>query len=403
MFFELLTAILLGLFSGIFTGLIPGIHVNLISLLVLSASPLFLQLTTPIILSSYIISLAITHSFVDSLPSIYLGAPDEAQALNVLPGHKLLHRGEGHNAILCTLIGSYGSLIICLLFFPLIIKAMELIYPILKDIIGIILLTIATLMIFREKTIQRKVLSAYFFITAGVLGISIFSIPNLKQALFPLLSGLFGFSIIITSLLQKAVIPEQDQDIPLKLKNKSSLRSISAASSMGFIAAFLPGFGNSQAAIIANEIIGETSEEAFLTLVGGINTANMLISIATMYSIEKARNGAIVVISELMNSFSQSTVLIFLLTAITTGGLAVICSISLSKVFLKVMGKVDYRKLLLSICLFIALLTFIFDGLLGLLILTTATTLGLAAALLGVSKNHLMGCLVLPVILYFLF
>ena len=133
MFLELIIAMLFGLMSGIFTGLIPGIHVNLISILVLSFSAILLQYVSPIIVSVYILSLAISHSFLDSLPSIYLGAPDEAQALNVLPGHKLLNRGEGHNAILCTVIGSYGSLLVCLLFFVFFVKGMSFVYPLIKS------------------------------------------------------------------------------------------------------------------------------------------------------------------------------------------------------------------------------------------------------------------------------
>ncbi|MBT6774490.1 hypothetical protein HOA91_03905, partial [Candidatus Woesearchaeota archaeon] len=42
---------------------------------------------------------------------------------------------------------------------------------------------------------------------------------------------------------------------------------------VGFIAAFLPGFGSSQAAIVATNIVGDIGDEGFLALVGGINTA----------------------------------------------------------------------------------------------------------------------------------
>ena len=118
----MLEMILLGVLAGIFTGLIPGIHVNLVALLVLSFSPLLLQHFPPINLAVFIICLAITHSFVDPIPSVYLGAPDEAQALNALPGHRLLNQGIGHNAIVYTLIGSLGCLILGLILFPIFIR-----------------------------------------------------------------------------------------------------------------------------------------------------------------------------------------------------------------------------------------------------------------------------------------
>jgi putative membrane protein len=399
MFAEIIIAVILGILSGIITGLIPGIHVNLISLIVLSVSPLLLMITSPIVVGVYIISLAITHSFLDSLPSIYLGAPDEAQALNVLPGHRLLNRGEGHNAIVYTVIGSLGCLLLCTLLFPLFITSMEFIYPLVKGIIGYILAIIMIFMIAKEKKKWLKSLTAFFL--SGCLGLLVFNLPNLNQPLFPLLSGLFGFSILLLSLLQKSKIPKQDLSKPLTISKKNTIKSVSAASGVGFIAAFLPGFGSSQAAIVATNIVGDIGDEGFLSLVGGINTANMLISIATAYILNKARNGAILTVNKLLGGVGFQEMTLFLVVALIVGGIATILAINLSKVFAKFIVRINYAKIVWSIIIFISLLTFFFDGFIGLIILATSTAIGLVVSSWGVGKNHLMGCLILPVILFF--
>jgi putative membrane protein len=399
MFLEVLIALLAGVLAGTFTGLIPGIHVNLIALLVLSFSPLLLQITSPIILGVFIISLAITHTFLDSLPSIYLGAPDEAQALNVLPGHRLLHRGEGHNAIVYTIIGSSGCLLLGIILFPLFIVSMEKIYPVVKGLIGYILLLIMIFMIVKDK--GKRLKSLVLFLMAGCLGLIVFNIPNLKQPLFPLLSGLFGFSILLVSLLQKSVIPKQDLSKPLTISKKNVAKSVSAASGVGFIAAFLPGFGSSQAAIVATNIVGDIGDEGFLSLVGGINTANMLISIATAYVLNKARNGAILTVNKLLGGIGFEEMLLFLGVALVVGGIAAMLALSISKVFSKFIVKIKYNYIVWSIIGFIVLLTLYFDSVIGLIVLVTATAIGLIASFWGVGKNHLMGCLILPVILYF--
>ncbi len=111
MFFEILIALTLGTCFGIITGLIPGVHINLISLLLVSFSAVLLIFLSPLALGVFIIAMAITHTFLDSIPGIYLGAPDADQALNVLPGHRLLLKGLGHCAVLYTTIGSLFSLI----------------------------------------------------------------------------------------------------------------------------------------------------------------------------------------------------------------------------------------------------------------------------------------------------
>lgn len=397
---EAMLAVFIGILSGIITGITPGIHVNLISVLVLSFSPLLLSITSPLVLAVYIISLAITHTFLDTLPSIYLGAPDEAQALNVLPGHRLLNKGEGHNAVIYTILGSLGSLILSIILFPLFIVSMAKLSPVVNDLIGYVLIGIMGYMILKEKNKKIKSLLAFFL--AGCLGLLVFSIHNLNQPLFPLLSGLFGFSILLMSLLQKSTIPAQSFKKQLCISRKNIVKSVSAASGVGFIAAFLPGFGSSQAAIIATNVVGDIGDEGFLTLVGGINTANMLISIATAYTLNKARNGAIVTVNKLLGTVNFTDMMIFIGVALVAGGVATILTLYFSRIFAKLIVKVNYHYLVWSIIGFIVLLTFYFDGFIGLLILITATAIGLAASLLGVGKNHLMGCLVLPVILYFI-
>jgi len=399
-FIGIIFAIVLGVLSGVVTGLIPGIHVNLISVMVVSFSPILLTFFSPYLLAVYIISLAITHTFLDSIPSIYLGAPDEAQALNVLPGHRLLQRGEGHNAIICNIIGSLGCLILSIILFPLFLRSMEKVYPIMKGMLGYVLSIVMIIMIGKEKGKRFK--SLLCFLLAGTLGLIVFSIPNLEQPLLPLLSGLFGVSILLTSLLSNSSIPKQNLNKKLNLNKKNLTKSIFAASGVGFIAAFLPGFSSSQAAIVATNIVGDVGDEGFLTLVGGINTANMLISIGTIYILDKARNGAIVAVKELLGKINLQEVILFLIVALIVGSIASLLALRISKSFAKHIFKLNYRRLVLSIIILISVMVFYFDGFIGLLILITAVVIGLITSFWQIGKNHLMGCLILPVILYFI-
>lgn len=399
MFLETLLAALLGIGTGIISGLVPGIHINLVSMLVVAFSPLLLIYTSPFALGTFIISLALTHTFLDAIPGIYLGAPDEAQALNVLPGHRLLLQGLGHNAVLCTVIGSLGSVILSIVLFPLFIFSMVWLQPFLANIIGYLLIVITLFMVWRQK--GKRLYALLAFLLSGVLGLLVFNISSLQQPLFPLLSGLFGISLLLVSLSEKTAIPQQKTDQPLTISKKNIFKTVSAASSVGYIAAFLPGFGSSQAAIVATGAVGDVGDEGFLTLVGGINTANMLISIATVYTLQKARNGAIVAVQELIDAITFSHLLQFIAIALIAAGIASLLTIYFSKIFASLIVKIPYAKLILSIIIFITALTLYFDGMLGFLVLLTSTALGLLVSQWGVGKNHLLGCLILPVILYF--
>lgn len=399
-FLEIVIAILLGVATGVFTGLTPGVHINLVSVLMISFSSVLLAIASPAALCSYIISLAITHTFLDALPSIYLGTPDEAQALNALPGHRLLLRGEGHNALLCTIIGALGALIAGVIFFPVFVFGMGKVYPFVKGVMGYLLALIMIFMIGREKKKMLKSLAC--FLLAGCLGLIVFSIPNLNQPLLPLLSGMFGFSLLLMSLLEKSKIPPQKISQPLNLTNKNMAKAVSGATSMGFIAAFLPGFGSSQAAIIASNFVGDIGDEGFITLVSGINTANMLISIGAAYAIQKARSGAIVTVLYYLGEMTLSQMAVFVGVALVAGGIAALLTIKISKVFAKYIVKVNYSRLILGILAFVSLMVIYFDGFIGAMVLMTSTAIGLVASHWEIGKNHLMGCLILPVILYFI-
>ena len=106
MVFEIFFVLFLGILIGIITGLVPGIHVNLVATTLFAISPILLNYFEPLSLAVFIISLSLTHSFLDTIPSIYLGAPENENALSVLPGQKMLLRGEGYQAVKITILGT---------------------------------------------------------------------------------------------------------------------------------------------------------------------------------------------------------------------------------------------------------------------------------------------------------
>ena len=151
MFLEFLIAALLGIIAGIFTGLIPGVHINLVSILLVSVSAYLLDFVSLPSLGVFIISMAIAHTFLNVLPAIFLGAPDADTALGVLPGHKLLLQGMGYEAVKLTVLGSLLSLIMAIILIPLFIVIVPKIYETLQPYIGFILLGVAIYMVLIEN------------------------------------------------------------------------------------------------------------------------------------------------------------------------------------------------------------------------------------------------------------
>lgn len=403
MFFEILISIILGIISGIFTGLIPGVHINLVSIILLSISPKLLKYTGPLPLCSFIIAMATTHTFLDTIPSIFLGAPDADTALSVLPGHKLLLEGKGYEAVKLTIIGSLLCLIISIALMPLIIPIIKPIYTIISKVMGYLILLAATFMIMKESGIKKKALALSLFLISGSLGIVAMNWHSLSQPLFPLLSGLFGISTLFLSLKDSTVVPPQERSKErIKLKKIDKVKAITGATISGMMTGMLPGLGASSAALICQQFMKDLEEKAFLMLIGGISTVNFIFSIATLYTIEKARNGAIATVSQLIETLGSSELLIFISAALTAGGIATMLGMFISKKVSNIIGKIPYKKLILSIISLVTILVLIISGLNGLFVLIISSSIGIIAPLTGVKRSNAMGCIMLPVMLFFL-
>jgi len=396
MLIQIFIALCLGVMVGIFTGITPGIHVNLVAAALFALSPFLLNYASALSLAVFIIALAVTHSFLDTIPSIYLGAPDEENALSVLPGQRMLLRGEAYQAVKITILGAFAGLIIAICLIPLFILIANKIYPLLKPYLAYLLLGIIAFMILREK---QKFWSFLLFILSGALGVLTFSIPNLKEPMFPLLSGLFGLSGLLLSFFDNTSIPEQKISKEIDMKIEELVKIICASSIGVFFIQFFPGTGPSQGAVISSQIVKNIKDKGYLALVGAMGTMSVIFSLVTFYTLGKAKDGSIVVISKLMQiSFGSFFVLVS--TFLTAGSIAVFLVLFLSKKFSKLIVKVNYKVLVLSIIGFIILMGIILNGPIGILVLITSTAIGLIAPLKNIGRNHAMGCLLVPVMIY---
>src|SRR3989344_613317 len=399
MFSQILIAIILGSIAGTITGLIPGIHINLVATLVLTSSLFLLKFTTPIILAIFIISMAVLHTFTNILPSIYLGAPEAGTALSVLPGHRLLLEGKGYEAVTLTVIGSLLGLLSIIIITPLLLLTTKFLYSSIKNYIAIILIIVSIFLIIRDP--HSKLWALISFTLAGVLGLAVFNL-NLEQPLLPLLSGLFGTSNLILSFKDNTKIPPQIITSNSNVTKKEVSKSIGSGLFASLICGFLPGIGAAEAAIVASSASKKWTTRSFLVLVGSIETIVMIISFIALYTIDKARNGAVVVISKILETMTMDYFLLFIGASLVVAGIATIATLQIAKIFSKIITKVNYQKLCLSIIILIIIVVTMLTGFIGLVILTISTFVGMIPALKGIERNHLMGCLILPVILFFL-
>lgn len=395
----ILIAIFFGLIAGTITGLIPGIHINLIALMLFASSAFFLQFIDSFVLAIFIVSMAITHTFLDFIPSIFLGAPDEDTALSVLPGHKFLLKGKGFGAVRLTVIGSFFGLLIAIALAPFFIIILPFIYLFLKKGIAFILIIIVIFLILKEEK-QKRFLALFIFLLTGILGYSCLNFPLIKQPLFPLFTGLFGASLLTISIIKNVKLPKQKIKT-IKIKKKNILEALGLSVISSSIVSFLPGIGSSQAAVISSGF-KKINEKTFLILLGAINTMVMLLSFIALYSIEKPRTGIAVFLGRFLGIFSEQQLWFFIFVSLIVGSISVFITLALAKVFAREITKINYKKFCMIILIFLIILTPILSGWFSLIIFITAGSIGVVTSIIGIKKIHMMGCLILPVIIWYI-
>lgn len=392
--------LLAGVVAGTITGILPGIHINLVAAFLTSSLPLFLGYFSPLELAIFIVAMSITHTFVDFIPSVFLGAPDEETSLSILPGHQFLLKGKARQAVIYTAYGGLLALAIIIIFTPIFIFVLPPIFNYLKYVMFFVLLLASVYLLYKN---ENKTLAFFIFMLSGFLGLASFNL-NLQNSLLPLLSGLFGSSSLITSIIKKSKLKKQEK---IKLNqvrlSKKEIKNITWATIFASpLCSFLPSLGSSQAAIISSDLLEKTNQKEFLTLLGSINTIIMGLSFVTLFAINKSRTGSAVAVSQILGNFTYSALFAILAAIVVSGILAFLITVSLSKVFSGIINKINYRVLSIIILSFLSIVVIIFSGGLGFLIYITASFTGLLAIELGVRRTNLMGSLMLPTILLYL-
>lgn len=393
MFIEIIISILIGVLAGTFTGLIPGIHINLVGTILVGLSATVFSQINPNYLIVFIASMAIAHTFVDFIPSIFLGCPDTDTQLSVLPGHELLKEGKGYEAVMLTAKGGFIAVFILLFIsFPLSFIISK-IYESVHSVMFWILLATCLLLIFTER---KKFTALFVFAISGLLGLCVLNLETLKEPLLPLLTGLFGSSMLIISINNKIQLPPQEITYPKIKMLKPLLGSIIASPLCGF----LPGLGSGQAAVLGNSI-SRTDKKGFLFLIGATNVLVMGLSFVSLYAISKTRTGAAAAIQQIIGILSGKILLILLISVLISGIISFFITKYLSKLLSKKIGKINYTLLSAITLIFLIIVVFKLSGFLGLLVLIASTLVGIYCNSLKIKKTQMMGCLLVPTMLFY--
>ncbi|HLE06493.1 MAG TPA: tripartite tricarboxylate transporter permease, partial [Candidatus Nanoarchaeia archaeon] len=220
----------------------------------------------------------------------------------------------------------------------------------------------------------------------------------LNQPLLPLLSGMYGLSNIIKNIKTNTNIPRQMNKIITEIERKTIIKGITKAVMSSSIITVIPAIGPSQASLISNELVKTKNEQEKLITLGGVNTGDAIFSLTALIAINKARSGII----EQITSITRNEYLILILAAIISGIISYILVNKTANKISKIINKTNYTKVNITLSAIIISIVGIIDGWIGLIVLLTATIIGLKSNSYLINQNHLMAALIVPTIIYYL-
>ncbi len=425
----IVAAALVGTFSGILTGLIPGIHVNTVTALLLAGSAALASIGVeyPALLV-FTCALAISHTFFDVVPGLFLGVPGD-EAFAQLPGHRLVKQGAGEAAIRLSVVGSLSGLALGLAVMvsasaaSFIAGAEGLIRPVMFYVLALV----SGILILTDR---HRGWSLVTFLVSGLLGVAVFGSPLVAggsdapiNALFPSLAGLFGVAGLLFAIYTV------DSDGPprvsvarasLGLGRLQMTWSGGVGGLAGLLVGLLPGLGAANAATLlllaekwlpwrkreAGRNRDRASDEAdartYLVTTSSLNTSEALFAIAALVVIGRSRSGASIAVEQILGGIVFSSDLLPMAVAMATSG--IIAALVLwhgGPRFARAFSAVDENGLNWGVVAFLVILTLVLLGLGGLAILVTATAIGLVPLLFGVRRAQLMGFFLVPAMLFF--
>jgi putative membrane protein len=372
-----------GIILGTIAGLIPGLHSNNITKIALLA-PLFGIEGLVLILT-----MGIVQSFVDFIPSVFFGAPDSDTFETILPGHKMFLNGEGFQAINLTVFGGVIAGIISLATIFIFIQFIQISSDVFPLMIPPILIFSIITLIFLENTNRKRFIAFLIIFTSATQGMMF------PGQIFPLITGYFGLSTIITSQKEQQV--KQNTNMILE---KNYIIDALTGTIGGVIVSITPGIGNNLAAAIIKLFREKIPSKNYLVMLGSINTSNFIFSFPMLFFLNKARNGTMIFIKE-ESILTNQTFIVGIIIILISIGIGATITIVLSKKISKL--NINFGKIEKIIFFMLILLVFIFNGVLGIIALFFSTTLGFLTVKLSVKRSNCLGFLIVPVMFFYLF
>ncbi len=379
--------LLAGCATGIIAGLIPGLHSNNFSAL-LAVSPIFGMDAVV-----FTLSMCVTQSFTEFIPSIFLSAPSTDTFESILPGHRMLLEGKGFEAICSAAFGGMVAIILGAILTPLFFTYIQQNSAEIITITPIVLIA-ALLSIALENKNKRKIVTNIFIIFAAATQGILF-----QEQILALITGYFGLSAVLYSLKEEIVCKKQSFEATIGV---CELKEALVGMCGGAIVSVMPGIGSNTAAGILRTLRKSKTQKGYLSMLGAISVSNFFFSFATLFAIDKTRNGAMISIQDKI-FFTQNELFYGTIIMVIAGMIGAISVILISKKASELFSPGMEKALSAASGIIMILVVALLLGTGGIIALFFSTALGLFVLSTKSKRSATMSALIVPALFFYVF
>ena len=402
--------------------LVPALHIYNVAGFIILATATLGEIVPPEYLAMFFLGMITSYAMLNTIPSIFLSAPDDSTIFVVLPGQKYLLQRRGYEAVVLTGIGGLGGIAVLALLTPIAPSLFPALRAILQPHLHWILWTVIAFMLLSEwpKGSDRapaglrrwwdgwKSLTAglFTFLLSGLLGFillyrSLVPVTVAYQNLLPAFVGLFAVPWILQNILSRVELPEQHIPQTVDATPWLFLRGTFAGALGGLFAAFFPVVTGGIGGLIAGHATAQRDDRLFIISQGASKMIYYVGGFLFFFvpGLHLTRGGMAWMLSSLWSSYTPQTYYLAVAAVVLTGVISFFLLLLMTRLAIKLVGKVHYRWI--SLGTLVVLLTIVvgMTGLRGLLICGVATGIGLIPVLWGSRRMNCMGVLLLPIAL----
>ncbi len=418
----LLPYALLGTLLASTLALIPALHVYNVAGLILIVSLRLPNLIGGDALAMLLLGMVIGYAIVNTVPAIFLGAPDDSTVFVVLPGQKYMLQSRGYEAAVLTGVGGLGGIAVLVALTPIAAQVFGPLRQIVSPHLHWILASIIAYMLLAEwpkggdhgagrlarfldawKGLAAGLLT---FLLSGLLGfVLLYKSPVPTefsfQNLLPAFVGLFGLPWVLENIVSGTAIPKQHLADSIDASPGLIARGIGAGVLGGLFAAVFPIVTGGIGGYLAGHATAQRDDRIFIISQGASKVVYYVGAVWLFFAtnVHLSKGGLAGMLSTVYTPSGPSIYYTTISAIAICGALAFMLLLVFSRAAIWFVSRFDYRYV--SAATVVLLLTVVgaLTGPGGLAIAFVGTMIGTIPVLWGSRRMNCMGVLLLPITL----